>query len=294
MLTPLLLRPALSGWALYFMSNRIPYSKPHLSYQDQLSKLKSRGLTVNDEPKALHLLEHLSYYRLSGYWFPFLSDKVKHQFKAGSTFEDSFSLYCFDNELKQIISNELGKIEIAIRAKLVHTNSLYYHSFWFADSSLFTNNSIFSITLSKLEKELDRSHEVFINSFFIKYSDKYPPSWITLEVVSMGTLSILYKNLKPSKAKKEIADHFGLSPKILISWLHVLVYVRNLCAHHSRVWNRELRIRPKNLKRPRRNWIGKTSISNKKIYVVLCIIRYITTVIHPNSQLNDKISKTTI
>lgn len=47
------------------------YEKPWLNYRNQLEKLKSRGLAVTDEAKALEYLERIGYYRLSGYWHPF-------------------------------------------------------------------------------------------------------------------------------------------------------------------------------------------------------------------------------
>jgi abortive infection bacteriophage resistance protein len=53
---------------------KVPYSKTALSYADQLQQLKDRGLIIEDESKALHLLEAISYYRLSGYWYPLLAD----------------------------------------------------------------------------------------------------------------------------------------------------------------------------------------------------------------------------
>jgi len=79
---------------------KIFYSKPALTYQDQLNRLINRGLIVNDNAKALHLLENISYYRLSGYWYPFLSNKKQHTFKTNSTFQKAFDLYCFDSELR--------------------------------------------------------------------------------------------------------------------------------------------------------------------------------------------------
>ena len=39
-----------------------------------------------------------------------------------------------------------------------------------------------------------------------------------------------------------LAKIMGLHSTVLVSWLHTFTYVRNICAHHSRVWNRELAI----------------------------------------------------
>ena len=55
--------------------NKVQYSKPPLTFQEQLQQLQDRGMIFEDEPKALHLLETVSYYRLSGYWYPLLTDK---------------------------------------------------------------------------------------------------------------------------------------------------------------------------------------------------------------------------
>ena len=71
----------------------MPYTKPALSHAEQLQQLKNRGLIILNEPKALFLLESISYYRLSGYWFPFLeTPKTGHVFKRGATFEAAFKL----------------------------------------------------------------------------------------------------------------------------------------------------------------------------------------------------------
>lgn len=98
--------------------NIVSYNKPALTYTVQLQQLKDRGLNVPDEAKALHLLEAVSYYRLSGYWYPLLADKVKHVFKVNASFETAFSIYKFDRELRMLVLRELEKIEVAVRAKI--------------------------------------------------------------------------------------------------------------------------------------------------------------------------------
>jgi abortive infection bacteriophage resistance protein len=73
---------------------KVPYKKMALNYAAQLQKLKSRGLIIDNAEKTLHLLEHVSYYRLSGYWYPLLEEpKSDHKFKKGASFEIAFQIY---------------------------------------------------------------------------------------------------------------------------------------------------------------------------------------------------------
>ena len=96
-------------------TNKTPYPKQLISFTDQISLLKQRGMVFGDEAKALHLLQNISYYRLSGYWYPLLADKQQHIFKPGSTFEAAYNIYKFDSELRKLIIAELEKIEVAVR-----------------------------------------------------------------------------------------------------------------------------------------------------------------------------------
>lgn len=90
-------------------TNKVPYPKHLISFTDQINLLKQRGMVFEDEPKALHLLQNISYYRLSGYWYPLLTDKQQHIFKPGSTFETAYNIYKFDSELRKLIIAEIEK-----------------------------------------------------------------------------------------------------------------------------------------------------------------------------------------
>lgn len=223
---------------------KIPYPKHLISFSDQIALLKQRGLSFTDEDKASHLLQNISYYRLSGYWYPLLADKENHRFKPGSTFETAYTIYKFDGELRKLIITELEKIEVAVRTQVAYILSSQYHGYWFADSSLFNNPVRHAKILSKINEEYQRSDEEFVTAFKAKYSNPFPPSWITMEITSFGTLSILYNNLLPGRAKRNIANYFGLPDTVFASWLHSIVYIRNICAHHCRLWNKALSIRP--------------------------------------------------
>jgi abortive infection bacteriophage resistance protein len=130
--------------------SKIPYTKQALSYSEQLSTLKKRGLIIENEEKALHLLEQISYYRLSAYWYPLLEEpKLEHKFKPNTTFEKGFKLYCFDRDLRKLIQAELEKIEISLRAKMIYEFWHKHDAFWFLDKSHFKFESKFSILISK-------------------------------------------------------------------------------------------------------------------------------------------------
>lgn len=265
------------------------YKKPAITYQQQLALLKSRGLQIPNESKALHLLESISYYRLSGYWYPLLEDKRAHIFKAGANFETAFQLYCFDRKLRQIVAEQLEKIEIAVRARMVYILSHAHGSLWFQNVGLFRDPDKHQQSMGYLEQELRRSDEEFMLAFNAKYSDPVPPAWIALETASFGVLSKLYKNLKPGPERRQVAAYFGLPDSVFDTWLHSIVYLRNICAHHARFWNRPMRIRPQAPRRPRYTWLYNTNVAENRAYYMLSMVLYLLRPISPKTHLAGKI-----
>lgn len=282
---------------------RVPYKQPALDYAGQLQQLKNRGLTVENDAKALHLLENISYFRLSGYWYPMLAEpKSAKLFKPDSGFNNAFKLYCFDRELRNLVLSELEKIEIAIRAKMIYILSHSHGPFWFNDNTLFQDHRKHNESIDKLEVERNRSDEIYIKEFNNKYSDPFPPSWIILEISSFGNLSSFYFNLKPGKEKRNIANHFGLDDHVFESWLHTFVYVRNICAHHARLWNRILSITPRVPLSPENTWIKITSVPNyggkgrdvkinNRTYFLLSMIIYLLSTINPTHTFKNKLAQ---
>jgi len=270
------------------MEDKIPYKKPFLTYKEQLQLLKNRGLIVEDDNRALHLLEKISYYRLSGYWYPLLEDKESHVFKKGTTFDHAFKIYCFDKELRRLILCELEKIEVAVRAHMIYIISGYFGPFWIEDKAIFPNQTGYNEIIAKITSEYERSDEKFIEAFKYKYSNPLPPSWMLLEITSFGSLSLMYQHLKPGKTKREIADKFGLDDATFASWLHVMVYVRNVCAHHSRLWNRSFSIRPLKLQNPKNVWLQNRETSNARVFYFASALVYVLNIINPNNNFREK------
>ena len=242
-----------------------------------------------DEAKALHLLRRISYQRFSVYWRPLIADKQKMVFKLDADFETAFALYKFDRELRQLLLSELEKIEVAVRSQMAYSLSMAHGSFWMDDENLFTDPVKHQTTLAKIQEELRRSDEEAILSFKSTWNNPLPPSFITLEVTSFGALSRLYENLKVGIAKREIAHAFGITDKVFISWLHGFVYIRNVCAHHARLWNKPLQIQPLFPRRTQYPWLTDKSACNNRIYYVLSMIVYLLNTVNPGHTFKQKL-----
>ena len=264
------------------------YNKEPLSFEEQIKRLKGKGLTFVDEAKALHTLQHVSYFRLKNYLVPTLYDRESHSYKSGATFEQAYDLYKFDSKLRKLVMAEVEKIEISVRTQMACISTDDSKAFWFSDSKNFTSEYAHSEILNALQSELGRSDDENVLWFRDNYSNEFPPAWVSLEVSSFGTLSRLYKLMVPGLTKRQIAKVYGVSDKVFESWLHSLVYVRNICAHHSCLWNKKLRISPLPPHKTKYPFVS-IPCHNKRIYYVLCIIRYLLATINPNTTFPGKL-----
>ena len=267
------------------------YTKQPLEIQEQIEILKERGLIFLSEEYAINKLKQISYFRLANYWIPMEQDKTLHVFKPQSTFENAFSLYKFDKELRNLLFSAIQTIEIALRTKIIHHVSIKHGAFWFANCQVFINQNIFNKCLDNLQTELKRSREDFIFEHYAKYDFPiYPPAWKTLEVSSFGTLSKLYCNLSDIKLKKKIACEFGLPQHLYLeSWIKSLSVLRNCIAHHARLWNRKFPWKPQLPKKLASPWIYNTMIQQEKLYPQLCCINYLLNELNDSIKLSSKI-----
>lgn len=233
-------------------SVRQSYQKPWLSVDEQLEKLRNRGLIIKDESAAHIALRSHGYYRLSGYWHVFRqhsSGKVSDQFQKGTTFDKVLTLAEFDKSLRSIFLDMLESIEIGFRTRIAHIvgkvgpfahlDQSTYNKNWDRNRSLGVHTKNFEWMEGQIARYEARSQDEFIKHFNQKYEPPMP-IWMTVEVWDFGFLSRHYEGLKYN-LKREISQSFSLSdPEVLANWMHSLSLVRNICAHHSRLWNRPL------------------------------------------------------
>jgi abortive infection bacteriophage resistance protein len=161
------------------------------------------------------------------------------KFKLNTHFNYIWKLYQFDTELKLLVTDAIEKIEVAFRASIINVTAVNFHPFWYIKSQYYRHSKTYTILLRNIQKIIKDKHEIFIEHYYNTYREPtYPPIWMIIETLSFGMCSKLFSNLKQVSHKKKIAAIFNRAPTILDSWLETLVYTRNLCAHHSRLWNR--------------------------------------------------------
>ncbi len=278
--------------------HKIKYHKQPLTLEQQVQRLKERGLVFDDENEAKAYLFNISYYRLRAYTYPFQdnSEGSNHCFlQSDLLFNDFIDLYCFDRRLRSLIFNAIEKIEVAVRTKIVQVYAESTHdSHWYDDESLYRYP--IDDLLNHIEADVERSNEDFIKHYKAKYDEPpIPPSWMALEVVSFATLSRLFQALKSDNRKQFITRQFGLKKvSILENWLHAISNLRNCCAHHSRVWNRRFMVSvilPYNTIYPFMDRATIQKIHTNKLFAQLSCIAYILDIISPGSDFKKRLKE---
>ncbi|MBE0506884.1 MAG: Abi family protein [Marinospirillum sp.] len=274
--------------------------KPWKSMSDQLALLKKRGLLVDNESAALDYLARIGYYRLSGYWYPLREiDKqasLLHKrpirsdcFVPGSHFEKVVKLYVFDKKLRLMALDALERIEMALRVDVAHLlgerdpqahqNPDCLHGNFAKKvraNGASKGKTDHQVWLEKYENMLHRARrEPFIAHHKEKYNGQVPV-WVAIEVWDFGLLSRLFDGMKHPD-KNLIAKKYGLAEgKTLAQWLRSLNFIRNVSAHHSRLWN----INVLELSPCPQGW---PTMKNTRPFMYFVIMAHLLAVICPNS-----------
>lgn len=282
--------PQIGG--LLFGAGVVKFSKPAKTFAEQVELLQLRGLVIDDTANAERYLSHLNYYRFMGYVLPFEADHDTHAIRRGVRFEDVLNLYVFDRELRLLVLDAIERIEVSARTQWAYHFAHARDAHGYLQPEHAASAHQFIRHLATLDRELERSSETFIKHFRQQYSDPdLPPIWAACEVMSLGLLSNWYSMLRPISIRKAIAAAYGLDQQVLESALHHLSYVRNLCAHHSRLWNREMVITFRVPKRPAilRDAIGVPA--DRRVYNSLCLIVYLMDCISPGHHWRDRLTR---
>ncbi|WP_420724733.1 Abi family protein [Hwanghaeella sp. LZ110] len=232
------------------------YDEPALTLIQQITMLRQRGLIIPDDDFAQKVLRFVGFFRMRGYFLPFReqdANGVRGNFKLGTTFTEIVQVYIFDRKLRLLVMDAMERIEVASRTVISNEMSVQYGPHWYLESRYFRrfdHDKYISDIRNEIgsREEGSRHRDSFIASYYEQYCEPdLPPSWMIFEVLPFGYVSKTYSRLAP-EPRKQIAEKFDVSHRVLESWLHTLSSLRNLCAHHSRLWNRNFGVRPKKYK----------------------------------------------
>ena len=280
------------------------YDKPHLTLAQQVTFLTSRGMQVDDPAEGARWLGMIGYYRLSGYWYPFrrIDDDTQrrgNQFLDGTTLAQVVELYTFDRALKLLVLDALERIEIAMRCKVGYTLGLrgsYAHLDPDNLDGKFTQTppapppdsdepaelSRYDEWLLKVTEYQDHSKEDFVVHFRQNYDGRLPV-WVVTEILDFGGLSVLYEGLQHADRnviarELNVVDAQGGNGKALANWMQVLNHVRNVSAHHSRLWNRNfpIQLAPRHLRKiPSLAYLGEPDAQLNRLFAPLVVIAFL-------------------
>jgi abortive infection bacteriophage resistance protein len=270
------------------------YSKPPLSSEEHIHLLKRRGLIINDELTVKSHLDTISYFRLTGYMYQFQINDGNHRFYEHTSFTDIILHYQFDKELRSIILSHIEQIEIALRAKLTNYFSLNHGFYWYTEYDLFHDKDVYNRINEEIKVYFDDPQERFLIKFKSKYySESLPPSNMAMETLSFGKLSRLFEGVVNHKEKASISEDCGLPNTILSTWFIRLTIVRNICAHHSRLWNRKLSAsQPKIPTRKKHQFKGELPADfHTSVYGVIAMIDRLLSNINPTNEFTHKITE---
>jgi abortive infection bacteriophage resistance protein len=268
------------------------FSKPATSIDDQIRLLRRRGMIVDDDDRARHYLKHISYYRLRAYWLPFEvpAQNGDHAFRAETNFEDILNLYVFDRQLRLLVLDATERVEVTLRAQWAHHMAMKYRSHGYLDQALYSRRDRHASAVTRLTSEFNLSRDTFAKHYRSKYNNpNLPPVWMAAEIISFGQLSKWIYNLKLRADRQAIAKPFSLDEKALSSFVHHMSYVRNICAHHGRLWNKRFTVTMAVPKFPAKLPVVMRGADDRKVYNTLVMLDYLLSMVAPDTGWRERL-----
>lgn len=237
---------------------------------EQILWLQQCGLQVDDYAVAHQFLNNVNIQRLAGFWKDFTFQGNELEFRPGVCFNDVIKIYEFDRRLRIVLFDAIERIEIAFRTRLINILTNEHGTHWYLNENLFSQSlikmgfntfkSTHTYLIDHLVREFNRkSHSMYSFHYYFREAGGIH-AHVLLETSSLGALSKLYKNLNHQlKEKSQLANSFGLTlHSELSSWLESITYLRNIIAHHDRLWDRKMVKMPRaKLRNPRKPWFDR-------------------------------------
>lgn len=282
--------------------------KPWMSFADQLAQLEERGMGVEDKAAALEYLERIGYYRLSGYWYPMraidtAASLAKRQavrsntFVSGARFEDVVRLYVFDKKLRLLALDALERIETSVRVDIAHL--LGKHSPAAHEDPACLHGNFAKKQIARGSDAGKTAHQVWLDKYrlLVSRARREPfvahhlqvygrlPIWAAIEVWDFGLMSKLFAGMKHADQKTVAAIYGAPDGNTFAQWLRSLNFIRNVSAHHGRLWNLNV------VERSAVPAGWPAVLDNARPFFYFCLMRQLLNVICPNSTWGQRVAE---
>lgn len=220
---------------------------------EQISKLKSQNLTFLDENRAVANLKLFGYSNvIKSYREPYiLKNNNIHTYRNGVTFEQIFSLYILDKNLRNAVMASMQDLEehikesaadVIAKAFGVHQNEyLQYRNYVNKRKrkARFSLPGILDTMKKTLETDKNPIHH------YITEHDAVPP-WILFKSIYFSTIANfidLFRVSEQDDMVQQLYDshELNLEPsalrKLMMDTLFICIDYRNMAAHGGRIYN---------------------------------------------------------
>lgn len=283
--------------------------KPAATIEQHVDLLRSRGMKV-DVALAHQWLANVSYYRLSAYWYPARimesNGRRRDNFLPGTTFKAAVDLYEADRKLRTLVHDGMERVEITMRTRIGEALCID-DPLGYADPDHFRPSFDHQKWMSTAHRRISRAgrNNEAIKHYRDEYDGKYP-FWVLAEVLDFADVSLLFEAL-PAKKQLEISE--GLNIKInldelsknqqrkaitqppLVRWMEQLTVIRNICAHHGRLWNKSFAPAPTAALRTQPEFALLPEGQSQQVFGALTVMAYLLRVTSPGTSWPDKVTR---
>lgn len=216
--------------------------KPATTYEQQYNLLINRGLICGSKREVISFLKENSYYRFTGY-LKLYTKQSCDDFIDGLTFDRMMKIYTFDSEMRSLINKLVAQIEVSVRTQLAYNLSNQLDPLCYKKKEYFIDYEFFKKTKSIIKVDIGKAS----SDPMVKHFDSTKvPFWVIIEIISLGTVSKLYANLK-SRYKKLVSSgtYYSINYKYFENYLNVCTSLRNTCAHRGRLYGKRFTTSPR-------------------------------------------------
>ncbi len=211
---------------------------------EQVALLTRRGLTIEDEAVCTAFFGSNNYYRFSGFarYFQRAPHMGDDGFAPGATFAEIRRIYEADEALRTAVSQPLARVELLLRTHVARVIADAYGPYGsFLEKGFYTDVGNVEPTVDSCLRDIDRSKDRHILRYKGTESDRIDysklPVWSAVEAWSFGTLSKAIERGAGGALADAVATSVGVAKAGFAYRVRSLVYLRNRCAHHSRLWH---------------------------------------------------------